>query len=206
MKAAPLEMEEKVFGIGLHKTGTTTLGSCLRILGYTPHVSHHLEALKHWKANDWEQLWPIIDAHRSFEDWPWPLLYPQLYERYPNSKFILTLRSNRQVWYQSLAKHAQRTGPTEFRQLIYGYAMPEDNKAHHLQFYDHHLREVQAFFEKKAPDKLLVVCWERGDAWPVLCDFLGKEVPDLAFPHLNQHQLGFWRSLKRRGYRWLKGP
>ena len=196
--------EEKVFGIGLHKTGTSTLGRCLEILGYQPHISHHLESLRLWKAEALEDLVPIIEAHRSFEDWPWPLMYTFLYEQFPNSKFILTKRKSPQKWYSSLHKHAQRTGPTEFRQLIYGYYMPEENPNYHLNFYKQHNQAVEQFFEKHAPEKLLVVCWEEGDRWSEICQFLNKPEPSLPFPHLNHHQLTMWRSVKRKLYRWLK--
>lgn len=195
---------EKVFGIGMHKTGTSTLGSCLKTLGYTPTISHNLEALKYWRGNDLEKLWPIIDVYRGFEDWPWPLMYQQLYERYPNSKFILTKRLSTEKWYSSLAKHAKRYGPTEHRKLVYGYGMPEENKPYHLNFYEQHNREVMDFFQKNAPEKLLVVCWERGDNWTQLCDFLKKPQPNEPFPHLNQHQFGWWRTLRRKVSRMIR--
>ena len=33
--------------------------------------------------------------------------------------------------------------------------------------------------------------FELGDGWEELCEFLGKEVPDLDFPHVNERDL--WR-------------
>ncbi|MEM9821753.1 MAG: sulfotransferase family protein [Bacteroidota bacterium] len=199
-----MDTKEKVFGIGLHKTGTTTLGRCLEILGYHPHISHHLESLQTWKTQGFEAVLPIIEAHRSFEDWPWPLMYPLLLKQFPNSKFILTKRESSAKWYSSLRRHAQKTGPTEFRQLIYGYATPEENPAHHISFYERHNREVIQFFQTHAPQQLLVVCWEDGDDWTPLCSFLNRPEPSLPFPHLNQRQLTWQKSLRRWLYLRLK--
>lgn len=168
------------------------------MLGYTPHISHDLRALKLWKTSQWDKLYPIIDAHRSFEDVPWPLMYQHLFERYPNSKFILTIRKSTDTWFKSLANHALKTGPTEHRRLIYGYSMPQENEIFHREFYEKHNKEIIQFFEKKAPNKLLVVCWEREDQWGEICQFLDKKIPNSPFPHLNRHQpTGYKKWLKK---------
>ena len=67
----------KIFGIGLNKTGTTTLGSCLKQLGYR-HSSFSLELLEASQRGDWSPIQRQIDAHDSFEDWPYPLLFERL--------------------------------------------------------------------------------------------------------------------------------
>lgn len=61
-------MTAKGFGIGLSKTGTISLFAALALLGY--------RAAEHDVATDL----------------PLAAFYPQLDERYPGSKFILTLR------------------------------------------------------------------------------------------------------------------
>ena len=165
---------------------------------------HLVVAWRFWKTSQFDKLFPIIDAHRSFEDWPWPLMYQMLYEKYPNSKFILSTRSSTEKWYSSLAKHAIRTGPTEFRKLIYGYAMPQENEIFHKEFYEQHNREVIEFFQQNDPQKLLVVCWEHGDQWEEICRFLEKDIPKIPFPHLNHQQFSWNEKMKRKIKRGIK--
>lgn len=180
-----IEMQHsKVFGIGLNKTGTKTLRHCLQFLGYR-HLSYDFDCLVLFQEKKYDRLFEIIDLHDSFEDWPWPLMYELLDSRYPGSKFILTERTDPETWYESLRKHAERTGPTEFRKRIYGYYMPDENKQAHTEYYKKHNNAVRDYFSS-APSSLLNVCWENGDRWGELCEFLEKPVPDIPFPHLNR--------------------
>ena len=98
----------KIIGIGLNKTGTTTLGVCMEQIGKR-HLSFNAQAFRHILNDDLEALWEITDAYESFEDWPWPLVYKKMDDRYPHSKFILTTRKNSEVWFQSLCKHSERS-------------------------------------------------------------------------------------------------
>jgi hypothetical protein len=174
----------KVFGIGLNKTGTKTLGVCLNQLGYA-HKSVDRPAFELFKKGDINGLFNIIDKYDSFEDWPWPLIYKEVDEKYPDSKFILTIRKTPESWFKSLCRHADYTGPTEFRKHIYGYEMPRKHKQHHLDFYDKHVKDVTDYF-KSQPEKLLIVCWENGDGWEKLSSFLGFDCPNVPLPHTNK--------------------
>lgn len=188
----------KIVGIGLNRTGTTTLGQCMRHWGLR-HVSCSREAFDLWREGDTENLLQLIDAHDSFDDWPWPLVYKEIDARYPGTKFILTRRKDPQTWFDSLCKHAVRTGPTDFRRYIYGYDMPQDHAAEHIRYYEAHLEDVRTYF-KDRPTDLLEVCWEDGDGWAELAAFLGFEAPNAALPHVNrssayQFASPYWRKL-----------
>ena len=176
----------KVFGIGLNKTGTTTLGKALEHLGFEKHVSYNLDLVHNWKKKELQPIFDVADQNDNFEDWPWPMLYKELYNRYDTAKFILTTRKSPDVWFESLCKHADRTGPTAFRELIYGYSMPHNYKKEHIDFYNFHNQAVSDFFNKYAPEKLLQVSWEEGDEWEILCKFLQKDIPEISFPFLNK--------------------
>ncbi|MEO1132059.1 MAG: sulfotransferase [Cyanobacteria bacterium J06639_1] len=173
----------KIVGIGLNKTGTSTLGVCFKHWGLE-HVSVHHDAFKAWQAERFDDVVNIARQYDSFEDWPWPLVYQQLDRAYPGSKFVLTKRKDPQTWYKSLCKHAQRTGPTELREVIYGFAMPQQHQAEHIEFYNAHLQSVRDYFRDR-PQDLLEICWEEGDGWPELADFLGLEDPGIPLPHAN---------------------
>lgn len=178
--------ETKVFGIGLNKTGTTSLGRALEILGFENHISCDLELTKKWSENDLEPIFEIARTNNNFEDWPWPLMFRELYEEFEDAKFILTMRKTPEAWYKSLCDHSLRTGPTEYRKLVYGFYMPQDFMEKYLEFYKQHNRDVIDFFRRNASEKLLVVSWEKGDGWNELCEFLGKDLPKEAFPFLNR--------------------
>lgn len=70
----------KIFGIGWAKTGTTTLGECLRLLEYR-HTSHRFDLVRHLPSRNLEPIFDVVDEFDSFEDWPWILLYRELDER-----------------------------------------------------------------------------------------------------------------------------
>lgn len=191
----------KIVGIGLNKTGTTTLGVCLRAFGLN-HISVDAEAFELWRASRIDDLLDRVDRYDSFEDWPWPLIYDSIDERFPGSKFILTRRADAQTWYRSLCKHAHRTGPTDYRKYIYGHEMPHEHEAEHIEVYERHLESVRSYFANR-PGDLLEVCWEEGDAWDELCGFLGLDRPALPFPHANKA----WDSralLRERAVRGVK--
>jgi hypothetical protein len=176
----------KIFGIGLNKTGTTTLGVCLRRLGCR-HASFDLALLEQVNRGDLRGLFAVVDAHDSFEDWPYPLVFEALDRHYPGSRFILSRRRSPQAWLSSLAAHALRTDPRigpRCRSLAYGQPFPQLDPAGHLRIYEAHLARVRAHFHHR-PDDLLEVCWEEEARWEPLCRFLGVEVPDEPFPHAN---------------------
>lgn len=194
-------MTMKIFGIGLNKTGTTTLGVCLQQLGYR-HTSSNLELTRCLGRGELEPVLAFADRYDSFEDWPWPLLYRELDQRYPGSKFILTTRRDAETWLRSLKNHATLTGPTDFRRVAYGHDMPHGHEAEHIERYERHNREVREYFRDR-PEDFLEVCWETGSGWKELGAFLGREVPDLPLPHTNRSADKRSRLLWRRATRLL---
>ena len=174
----------KIVGVGLNKTGTKTLGTCLRHWQFN-HASFSPAAFELWRRNNHAELLKTAAAYDSYEDWPWPLIFRDIDRLYPGSKFILTRRSDPEVWFKSLCKHAERTGPTIFRKYIYGYEMPHEHKDEHIRYYEEHLQTVRDYF-KDRPEALLEVCWEEGSGWAELAQFLDRPAPDIPFPHENK--------------------
>lgn len=74
---------------------------------------------------------------------------------------------------------------------------PVGNEYHLLGTYLLHNKEVRDYF-KDRPDDFLEVNWENGDGWELLCDFLGKEIPDRPFPHANKGKYTLWQKMTRR--------
>jgi hypothetical protein len=181
-------MSSKVFGIGWAKTGTTTLGSCLRTLGYR-HTSQRMDLVSAYASGN---LTPILDAAReadSFDDWPWILLFRQLDSAFPGSRFILTVRDPER-WLRSYANMLRRSWPpseqiTVARRTIYGLPFPDVTEDALVRRYILHNREVTEFFAGR-PDSLLIVDWEQGHGWGELCGFLKRSIPAQHFPHENR--------------------
>lgn len=173
----------KVFCIGFHKTGTTSMGKALEALGYAvtgPNGTRDPEIAR----RVYTMAERLLTQYDAFQDNPWPILYKWCHERHPDAKFILTLRDPER-WYESQCKHfAGNTTP--MREWIYGpgCGAPLNNKERYQERFNAHNAEVIEYFKGK--DNLLVVDITQGDGWDQICPFLGKPVPnDLPFPHAN---------------------
>ncbi|MCP4550736.1 MAG: hypothetical protein GY834_01575 [Bacteroidetes bacterium] len=172
----------RVIGIGFHKTGTSTLSAILSKLGYSV-LGSRVDLAKNLFAKDYESVFKITDSYDAYQDNPWPVLYKEFDKRYPNSKFILTLRDEDR-WIKSSVNHFG-TKNTEMRRWIYGIGHPEGNESIYLEKYRKHNQEVTQYFKGRGED-LLVVNWEKNDGWGKICNFLNVSIPDSPFPHANK--------------------
>lgn len=174
----------KLIGVGLNKTGTKTLKGYCEAWGFR-HRSYELEAFHRYRAGDLSFLLDEMEETDSFEDWPWPLMYREIDERFPEAKFVLTVRRDPETWYRSLCKMAVRMGPLrDFEKHIYGYAMPQGHRQEHLEIYERHNAEVKAHFADR-PGKLLCISWESESAGSDLAAFVGLPEPQLKERHVN---------------------
>lgn len=178
--------QPKVFCIGFHKTGTTSLKAALKVLGYritgpnghgNPDIGANVESIA-------RRLVPRYDA---FQDNPWPIIYQFLDRQFPGSKFILTVRPA-EKWIGSIVDHFGRK-TTKMREWIYGAGRgdPLGNEALYVERYERHNREVLAYFADR-PKDLLVLNLSTDDGWARLCPFLGHDVPAEPFPWRNSKQ------------------
>ena len=189
-------MKPKVFCIGFHKTGTTTLEVALQKLGYRVTGSFGTKDPE-IAGKVHELAYAMVDQYDAFEDNPWPILYKKLDERFPGSKFILTRRPA-EAWIRSQVKDFAST-ETPMRRWIYGEnaGCPEGNEDIYIARYERHNREVLEYFNER-PDDLLVFDLPGDAGWDKLCAFLGREVPNEPFPHANK------ASLSRKQKNWFK--
>jgi hypothetical protein len=171
----------KVFCIGFHKTGTTSLAVALKALGYRVTGPNGVRD-PDIRRNALPMATALVDRFDAFRDNPWPLLYREMDLAYPGSKFILTLRSS-DSWIRSQVRHFGE-GSTPMREWIYGVGHPKGNEQTYVQVFERHTADVLAWFSER-PSDLLVMDLAAGDGWQRLCPFLGKEAPDIAFPHAN---------------------
>ena len=178
-------MVEKVFGIGFHKTATKSLKEALEILGYKVTGPNGVQEVSTEK-DLYKIVDNLLDSYNAFQDNPWPLVYEYLEKRYPNARFILTLRDESE-WIKSVVKYFGNK-PTSMRKFIYGYAYPLGNEKHYIERYKKHNERVLEYFQDKQ-EKLLILDITKGDGWEKLCPFLNKEIPKMTqFPHKNKNE------------------
>lgn len=178
----------KVFGIGFHKTGTSTLAKALGILGYRV-GGPNPELLETVKNPD--QFGPAFEIAREYDalqDTPWFLFYKQLDMYFPGSKFVLTRRSTNS-WLRSYQDHFGGP-PIAMHKEIYGHFAALKNPAVFTQRFEKHNADVIKYFEGR--DQLLVLDITQAKGWDELCSFLGCAVPlgifdrsPLPFPRAN---------------------
>ncbi len=179
-------MEGKIIGVGFQKTGTSSLREALKILGYRVKDTSGRPLIPILKG-DYKKVLRLIRNYDALEDTPWYMIYKELDERIPGSKFILTLREE-ESWYKSVARHIGllRNASHEW---IYGRGkgLPMEDKENSIRVYTNHNQEVVAYF-KDRPNDLLIIDFTKGDGWKELCGFLDRKIPDTPFPHYNKWQ------------------
>ena len=185
--------------VGFHKTGTSSLGRALELLGYR--VAGPFGVRRDLTDAELEaEARRRLERHDAVQDNPWPLLFDRLDEWEPGARFILTVR-DADAWWQSVASHFGGTS-TPMRERIYGVGDPIDQEARYRSVYEDHNRAVRDHFATR-PDDLLELDLGTEPGWEPLCAFLDRPVPDRPFPHANRGTRGRrtvnrWRGRVRR--------
>ena len=194
--------KEKIFNVGFHKTGTTSLTHFMSDNGYkTLHrPAYAMQRLNLGSQFDIDEgstgpvklenivdktlLQELVQEFDFFSDNPWPLLYRLLDQSFPNSKFILT-RRNTDSWINSLVKYSD-SQHTRMRQLIYGYGNPENHVTRYRKVYIRHNKDVVGYFGNRKD--LLVIDIEDDDSAIAesLAEFLGLGDSLIPFPTSNK--------------------
>jgi hypothetical protein len=165
----------KIFGIGLSKTGISSLNAALSLLGYLV------------------KKFPLsIEEACQFDaatDSPVALWFQDLDCRCPGSKFIYTTR-NKADWLQSCEMMWGRQG-TYFRDSAFISAIHqalfstvEFSPDTFSKAYDRHDSRVRSHFKTRERD-LLYLDIAASNKWERLCRFLDTAVPDSLWPHEN---------------------
>lgn len=188
-----LRSEQKVFGLGLSKTGTSSLTEALNILGVpTIHYPYDEQTLKELRAGNYRLS--LLEKFQGITDIPVAPFYPQLDQAFPGSKFILTVRE-KESWLRSCEVHWQllmqwwENFPEfkTFHEFISActYGVIEYSRDRFSFVYDTHVANVRAYFKDRSDDLLIMnIC--AGEGWEKLCTFLGSDQPDAQFPHANE--------------------
>ena len=185
----------KIFGIGLSKTGTTSLANALQILGYN--TKDNMGVVK-YAAGDLSSVdLDTVDAFDAVTDTPVPSFYRELDARYPGSKFILTVRDS-DGWLKSCKKQfTQRFAEVQTvahkRLFTDLYGTDVFDAQGFRNGYERFVDGARNYF-KDRPRDLLIINIAAGEGWDELCRFLGQPVPDIPFPKANVTQVR-WMSI-----------
>lgn len=164
----------KMFGVGLPKTGQSSLAIAMWTLGYkTVQYPYTADQVKN---NDFLLDLPIV------------IEYKKLDKKYPNSKFILTTRDIGS-WLRSMRNHYRRYPASKrykeqlaFRLKFWGTT--RFNEKLMTKKYYEHMEDVNKYFEGRKKD-LLIMNIVAGEGWEKLCPFIGKKFPRKRFPKEN---------------------
>lgn len=178
---------KKIFVLGFHKTGTTSLAKALVVLGYRVcgfvNPKKGIEPETHTRQELFETTYkPLLNEYDVFEDTLWFMFYRELKELYPDAKFILSVRPENS-WYESMVNHFGGDDRRSYRWIYDGVGDPQENRALYLQKYRQHNRAVRNYFN--GSDNFLEMRLPEDFNWNTLCGFLKCKVPYGQFPHAN---------------------
>jgi hypothetical protein len=176
-------LEQKIFVIGLNKTGTTTLKRTFEQLNFkvsnqqvgeafTPEIVH----------GDFTRLKKYCEISQVFQDVPFmlPNVYQWADRVFPGSKFVLSVRDNPNQWYESLVNFhtklfsSDKSRPPDEKDLfnsdyLYkGYVL--DNfkffwnypsvslydKEHYIKVYKDHIEHSSLYFKNRDKDFIII--------------------------------------------------
>jgi len=142
----------------------------------------------------------VFDGYRSTVDWPGCTFYDRILAAYPDAKVLLSVRDP-EKWYESAKKTIYAMKEAADRDALEGAgpgAPPEvlqmirtlmwettfenrfADKDFAISVFEKHNEAVK---QTVPADQLLV--YEIQQGWEPICEFLGVDVPEGDFPHLN---------------------
>jgi hypothetical protein len=193
-RPCPRYQKPKIFGIGLSRTGTTSLATALGMLGFA--TLHWFNPLTCELISD-DDLY-LFDA---FTDTPVCANFEKYYYMLPTAKFIYTKRPVDE-WKKSVVGHFKRlTGAADFQTykdaierpdwLPFGTAFRGLHQALYFSHADYesayraHDERVRHFFADKPNARFLEFDLFAGHGWYELCAFTGRPVPSVPYPLQN---------------------
>jgi hypothetical protein len=203
----------KIFCVGFYKTGTTTLFAALRVLGYRtvngdkpgsyPGADDGETLIRQIDAGDYRL--PTFELFDAFTDNPYFHIWRQIYELYPDAKYVLSVRDENR-WIESCVRFYRNRRVRPMRVWMLGShanpALDEVSRQAWVDAYSAHNAAVRAHFASRG-HQFLELDPTREAGWERLCTFLGVPVPTEPWPHANVTKRDepwrpLWRRLRRR--------
>lgn len=191
-----LRNRRKVFVIGFNKTGTTSIQSALKELGYILGDQASAERLlKDVMQNNYEQLLDYCNEGEAFQDVPFsiPGIYKVLDSNFKGSKFILSVRNDSEQWFSSLvnfhkkvwtngkelneeninkARAVYKNYGSDFNKCVFGDVSYDPCK--YKKVYEDHIEAAKEYFKGRTDDFLVLNTSDKL-AYRKMTDFLDKK-------------------------------
>lgn len=167
--------DSKVFCIGYNKTGTTTLGKSLKLLGYSHSSFNRKVYRRYYLKGNIDKVLNYTARFEAFDDLPWLKedMIPILDNTFPRSKFIYLTREE-EAWKKSFYNWTYKvTG---------GY--PDVNKGWNA--YKKHETFVFEYFKGRPKEDFISLDVTDPQGFKKLATFLGKPKIQDHFPHFNR--------------------
>lgn len=224
-------VKHKIFCLGLSRTGTTALANALNNLGIpTLHYSLStfiqleklipsqafqpkikLSAFRKWRlkkeilAYKSSSIDQIFDQYQGFADLPFPLLYRHLDQKFIDSRFIYTYRSE-EKWLESMRwlfnegaviwKHSLLDDEIKF----WAYKTNTYSSEHLLKVYRNHHNNVNQYFNNNP--NYLSINLDKGELhYKTLTEFLNLKILDKPVEKINARRTP---SVKESNKYWKK--
>jgi len=184
----------RILGVGLSKTGTTSLYRALSLLGFR---SLHYDDRRLNDVVDGSNPHPDFHRYNDVDavlDIPTAVFYEELLEAYRECRCILSIRDENE-WWESIRAHFNDRRPIacreqapfkwDLRHYVYGSA-----RATEFLFRKRFRQHNRQVCDRVPPERLLVIDVTAGEGWEKLCPFLGVDAPAAPFPHQNRLKEG----------------
>lgn len=190
-------MKSKIFVIGFNKTGTTSVYQAMKEFDVIVGNQRKAELLvSDCIEENYSSLFAYCKSAEAFQDIPFskPGIFKLLDEKFPNSKFILTVRDSPEQWFNSIcrfhtklfsqkddlptlddlqnAEYVHKGWTYLSHTWTYGERLYDFD--HYTKIYSNHLEEVKNYFAKRESD-LLVINVAEPESYKKLCAFIEQK-------------------------------
>jgi Sulfotransferase domain len=165
----------KVFCIGFNKTGTSSLGGALEMLGYDHSSFNQKVWLEYYLKGHLDKVLEYTAKFESFDDLPWLKedMIPVLDRTFPGSKYIY-LERDEVSWKGSLARWSKAK---------FGTSPDVDAE---WKGYIRHRDFVLNYFKDRPPGDFLILDVRDPIGFRKLAEFLNRTPTQDALPHYNK--------------------
>ncbi|KAJ5093755.1 hypothetical protein N7456_009616 [Penicillium angulare] len=204
----------QVIGAGLPRTATSSLQAALEQLGFNPCL-HMAQVLPHPKriqllidaakeedtARRQKLVHQLTDGYPAVTDMPAVFFLEDLMDLHPEAKVVLGVRSNPELWSQSIEESFRFFFSPRF--FFVGLLWQTDRLWYQMNMYiiewcqrkfgqmdvfqpamyELYNQAVREAAKKRGRE---VLEFKAEDGWKPLCDYLGKDVPTAPFPRVNE--------------------
>jgi len=170
----------KIFGIGLPKTGTWSLCAAINSLGF--------KSLHYIDPGNFDFYISVIEKYEFINDCPINYIFEDLSLQYPNSKFICTTR-NFESWIKSSKNFFKKTkSNNSIQHLNKLFKINLFNYEKFKETYENHSKKVFDFSKKNS---VLYLPLEYDDKLKLICDFLKIKSQKTKYPWINKKKIKF---------------